>query len=130
MRTLYLVSTIYIVFAVTGCSTVEQPASHSTYNTKQITGPIQQPACATKNNPLKVSFYTHSTPSVPYKIIGEESISKYNLGGNKRQEANIRDGMRELAAAMGGDAIINIKHDSKSVSGTIVAYLNKEITKG
>ena len=34
--------------------------------------------------------------------------------------------MRELAAAMGGDAIINIKHDSKSISGTVVAYQQAE----
>src|SRR5690348_1468602 len=119
MRILYPLGIIYISLALTSCSTVEQPCPVC----QQKNSKPQQTALATSpKNPLKVAFYTHTKPPVPYKVIGDESISKFNLGGNKRQEANIRDGMRELAAAMGGDAIINIKHDSKSISGTIVAY--------
>lgn len=117
MRILYLLSVIYIGFALTSCaSSIEQPANPI--------NPAKKPAATASNkNPMTVTFYKKGTnPKMPYKIIGEESISKYNLGGIKRQEGNVRDAMRQLAAAMGGDAVINLKHDAKSISGTVIAY--------
>lgn len=125
MRTLYLLSIIYIGFALTSCAT-EHPVPRSDSST---TASVHQPVASPKSpNPQKVAFYTKSHPNIPYTVIGEETISKFNQGGNKRQEANIRDGMRELAAAMGGDAVIDIKHDSQSVSGTVVAYVKRADT--
>lgn len=115
MRIPYLLGTISVILLLNGCAnTTEQPSS------KQSAANNQQNR--EKKNPLTVSFYTKGKPKVPYEIIGEETISKFNTGGHKRQEAYIRDGMRELAAAMGGDAIIDIKHDAKSITGTVVAY--------
>lgn len=130
MRILYLLSVIYIGFALTSCSSTHQPVNDQK-NKPITTTPIPPTASHKKKNPLTVTFYTKGQPNVPYTIVGQESISKFNMGGNKRQEANIRDGMRELAAAMGGDAVINIKHDSNSISGTVVAYQkDKAVTKG
>lgn len=130
MRILYLLSLIYIAFALTSCTTNQSdPRIFQPVTTR----PIEPATHHQKKNPLTVSFFTKGQPNVPYKIVGQESISKYNLGGNKRQEANIRDGMRELAAAMGGDAVIDIKHDSKTITGTVVAYLSgkeKNISNG
>lgn len=125
MRTLYLLATICISLVLTGCG-VEQPANNQV-NKPVATPPIQPPPCMVKKkkNPLTVSFYTKGHPKEPYIIVGQESISKFNMG-NKRQEANIRDGMRELAAAMGGDAVIDIKHDAKSITGTVVAYQKED----
>lgn len=121
MRTLYLLSIIYIGLALTSCTSAESTAA-APQSGSSLTTPIPAPTCTTtKKNPLKVSLY-NSKPKVPYTIIGKETISKFNMGGNKRQEATIRDGMRELAAAMGGDAVINIQHDAKTVTGTVVAY--------
>jgi hypothetical protein len=85
------------------------------------------PACAyppkKEKDPISVSVYNHGQkPAEPYQVIGTETISKYNFVGVKRQEASIRDVMRKLAASMGGDAIINIKHQDKTVTGTVVAY--------
>lgn len=126
MRTLYLVTTIYIGLLLSGCSNMNTAANNPAPTPKVAANqPIKLPTDQVRphpKNPLAVTFYTHSKPNAPYTIVGLETISKYNDGGNKRQEATIRDGMRELAAAMGGDAVINIKHDSKSISGTVVAY--------
>ncbi|MHB1949002.1 MAG: hypothetical protein ACYCQI_12920 [Gammaproteobacteria bacterium] len=117
MRILYLLGTIYVIFALTSCAnTTEQSSSNQAHPAPPIT-PTKE-----KKNPLAVSFYTKEQPKVPYEVLGEESVSKFNPGGHKRQEAYIRDGMRELAAAMGGDAIINIKHDAKTITGTVVAF--------
>lgn len=74
-------------------------------------------------NPITVSLYTKGTkPHQSYKVIGLETVSKYNHVGIKRQEANIRDTMRKLAAAMGGDAIINLKYSNKKVQGTVISF--------
>jgi hypothetical protein len=119
MRILYLLGIIYVVLVLSSCAnTTEQSSSNQTH---------PAPVTKEKKNPLAVSFYTKEQPKVPYEVLGEESISKFNPGGHKRQEAYIRDGMRELAAAMGGDAIINIKHDAKTITGTVVAF--KDTTK-
>ncbi|SRR5579883_1577978 len=124
MKILYPLSVIYIGLSLVGCATTDQTGSCK----PMVAAPIKSPDCFCKKNPLKVSFYTTGHPSMPYKVIGVEHISEYNMGGNKRQEANIQDGMRELAAAMGGDAVINIKKDSKIITGTVVAF-QKENTK-
>lgn len=119
MRALYLLALIYIGFTLSSCSTVETPSSKSTF---------AQETNYKKKNPFSVSFYSHTKPKKPYMIIGEEHFSKFNSGGNKRQEAIIRDGMRELAAAMGGDAVIDLKHDNKSISGTVIAFQETPVT--
>lgn len=131
MRTLYLLGVIYLSVNLTSCT--ETQTNYQPMNTPIPSRPL---APAThhhhKKNPLTVTFLK-GKPKMPYKVVGLESISKFNLGGNKRQEASIRDGMRELAAAMGGDAVIDIKHDAKSISGTVIAYQgdkDKKISAG
>lgn len=122
MKPLYLLGVIYIGLAITSCSTLsnEQPIDKTTscktiaksHKTKR------QP-----KNPLTVSFYPKGiNPKKPFTIIGTETVSKYNMVGIKRQEGVIRDYMSQIAAAMGGDAVINITHNNKIVSGTVVSY--------
>ena len=120
MRILYLLGLIYTGLALISCATVDHPTS--TLNKPNITKPVKPALSHSKKTPLAVSFYTKGQPKIPFEIIGEESISKFNLGGGKQQEAYIRKGMRELAAAMGGDAVINVKHNTNSITGTVVAY--------
>ena len=127
MRTLYLLALIYIGFTLTSCASIDQPKNNLTHPTA-VTSPRTSPTCTTtrkKKNPLAVSLYTNSKPKLAYDVIGEESVSRYNQGGNKRQEAIIRDGMRELAANMGGDAVINLKYNGKVISGTVIAFQDK-----
>lgn len=74
-------------------------------------------------DPINVSFYNEKKKIVrPYQIMGKATVSKYNLAGIKRQEATVKNIMRNLAASLDGDAVIDIKHDAKSFSGTVVAY--------
>lgn len=127
MRILYLLSIIYISFALTSCMTMDQPYRKQSNSSMAAVKPLSS-ASLHKKNPLTISFYSKNKLKSPYIVIGKESISKFNMGGNKRQEASIRDGMRELAAAMGGDAVINIKHDANTISGTVIAYQNNKDT--
>ncbi len=134
MRILYSFVVICLSFTLTCCTTTptqqkyKNPHKNQHKNHPITHTPISSAATHQQKNPLKVTFYTKGQPKEPYTVLGEESISKFNLGGSKRQEANIRDGMRELAAAMGGDAVINIKNNGSAISGTVVAY-QKEKTE-
>lgn len=119
MRTLYRLSIIYIALGLSSCAAVS-----STSIPSKETSEVAKPSttrCA--KNPLTVTIHKKTSQlEKTYTIVGQQSISKYNRSGIKRQEAYIRDTMRELAAAMGGDAVIDVKHDGKTITGTVVAF--------
>jgi hypothetical protein len=74
-------------------------------------------------NPQWVTFYTsQNKPQRPYRIIGTATISKYNLFGIQRQEATLQTMMQKLAASIGGDAVINIMHDTQSIQANVIAF--------
>lgn len=121
MKALFLIITIVLFF--TGCAThqcCEQPVQNCCGQTAKI-----NPPTSLKKNPIAVAFYDNK-PTTPYKVIGTETVSKYNGVGIKRQEASIHDAMRNLAAAMGGDAIIDVMHDDKTVTGTVIGFENNK----
>lgn len=126
MKTLYLLAAIYTGCTLAGCAEIN--TTHTTHT--KIHSPHKVTSKATPpnaqyfpKNPMTVSFYpTGKDPKHPYVVLGKETISKYNVVGIKRQEASIHDAMRNLAAAMGGDAVINIQLDGKTVTGTVIAY--------
>ncbi len=121
MRTLYLLLSIYTGLFLSGCSTAD--------NQDSANRPTQQAAVKTKN-PLAVAVYTDKKPlKAPYTVIGQAVISNYNPGGIKRQEACIHDAMRDLAARMGGDAVINLAKDEKTVTGTVIAFQSEKAQK-
>jgi hypothetical protein len=107
-----LISSILIGLALTGCSTINKTPPAPSHKLQY-------------KNPITVSFYPEGIPNTPYTIIGDTFVSQYNKAGNKRQEATIHDAMRSKAALMGGDAIINIKRNDKTVTGTVIVYQPK-----
>jgi len=76
-----------------------------------------------KKDPMGVAVYNENKP-IPqnYKVIGKETVSQYNSVGIKRQVASVKHIMRELAAAIGGDAVINVHRNDNTIQGTIIAY--------
>jgi len=121
MRTLYLLTAIYTGLFLSACSTAG--SSDQATKTQNATPATTKQAAIKLKNPLTVAVYTKKQPlPAPYTILGLATISKYNLSGIKRQEAYIHDAMRALAAAMGGDAVINLNKDDKTVTGTVIAY--------
>jgi hypothetical protein len=123
MKISYLLVAI-MGFTLSGCSSISsvQPVNKQVQNSSKTAPPIQK--C--HRNPMEVSFYTNGVnPSNPYTVVGNASVSQYNMAGNKRQEATIHDAMRSAAASMGGDAVINLKRNDATVSGTVIAYQPK-----
>jgi hypothetical protein len=130
MKSLYLLLIIYIGLSLLGCTTSCKP--EYTQNAKKTQTALNQPPVSQPNekNPLTVAVYTEGQkPSNPYKVLGTETVSKFNYGGIKRQIANIHDAMRNLAAKMGGDAVINVAHDERNVTGTVITYQNDQKPK-
>lgn len=115
---LSLLSMIMMGFVLSSCSTMNgtQPIHNPPQKTVKTTASQQM------KSPIAVSFYPAGKPNKPFTVLGNATVSKYNTAGHKRQEATIHDAMRTKAASMGGDAIINIRRDDNTVSGTVIAY--------
>lgn len=117
---------ISIALVLTACTTISEEKPVDVISGKPSNlQPYIPPHCPAppKKDPLNVSIYNRGIrPHGPYKVIGLETVSKYNHVGIKRQEANIRDTMRDIAAAMGGDAIIDLRYEKHVVTGKVVAY--------
>ncbi|MDR3477603.1 MAG: hypothetical protein P4M14_06185 [Gammaproteobacteria bacterium] len=132
MRTLYPLSAIFIALILTSCATTDSTTSPSatvqaTQQTTSATNDMTTPAtappkCHHKKNPLNVSFLTSQKPQRPFLVLGETKVSKFNLVGIKRQEATLREILSQEAASLGGDAVMNIKHDDHTVTATVIAY--------
>lgn len=120
MRTLYLLLFIYTGLFLSACSTLDHPSKAA----KKQHKPTQQAAAQTKD-PFAVAVYSKDPP-LPYTVVGTAVVSEYNHSGIKRQEACIRDAMRNKAAKMGGDAVIHLDKDGKMVRGTVVAFQSEK----
>ena len=117
-RLIALFFTIPTIISLGACSSMNATAP----NTKTQTSANPMPP----KDPVTVSFYSNDKPlKHPYKILGKATVSKYNLVGIKRQEAVLKDKLRNLAAAAGGDAVINITRSKDAVTGTIITFEKK-----
>ena len=121
MKTLYLLGVIYIALITQGCASTDglKSSSKPISPTEQT---LQAPKSQHLKDPIKVSFLPPEKKlGLPYQVLGKAKVSKYNLVGVKRQEATIRDIMRQLAASVNGDAVIDLKHEQASVTATFIA---------
>lgn len=139
MKRLYLFVAIFIGFSVTACTTVKNPTQPplEKHAPKKV-APCQ--TCAVEQqlsmntsldqfkSPYAVKVYPKGiNPNNPYKVLAKKSVSKYNLAGNKRPEALVHDALCDMAASMGGDAVINVTRDDSKVTGEVVAFENKKM---
>jgi hypothetical protein len=118
MKPLYLLGIINVALIMSGCAST---VSHQTLEPEQQTI-IVPTKCHVHKDPLNVSVITKEKPAHPYTVVGKARVSKYNVAGNKRQEATIRDIMRQLAASLNGDAVIEVKNMEKEITATIITY--------
>lgn len=115
MKQLYLGLGIFIVLALSSCS-----ISHTNNHPTTVS---QLKKVQLEKDPMAVAFYPKGkAPAHPYKVIAKETVSKFNAGGIKRQKATLHDVLSQLAASVGGDAIINVKQDNQKISGEVVKF--------
>jgi hypothetical protein len=120
MRLLYLFTMVNAALIVSGCNYSMQNPPATVIRTQTTT--IIPPCHKTHKNLQQISLMTKPVINRPYEVLGQATVSKFNAGGVKRQEATIRDLMREFAASMDGDALIDIKTDDNNISATVIAY--------
>ena len=103
---------------LTGCATKPSPDSA---HPQPPHSPPAQTASTEPKDPAAITLL-QETPPAHYTVIGEATVSKYNVAGIKRQKAIIQDRLRELAASMGGDAIMHLKNEGGYITGTVISY--------
>lgn len=120
MKLINLILYVSFGLVLSACATTAKSNKIAT-STSSVTTQSQN----TTKNPIAVTIYTgKQKPEKPYVVLGQETVSKYNIVGIKRQEANLKDSIRHLAARRGGDAVIEITNHVDSISYTVISYKN------
>jgi hypothetical protein len=118
MRTLYLLVVINVALILSSCAVTHTPPP-TPINPQHVR---HWKHCHHHKDPVNVSFLKVTPPDCPYRVLGEARVSRFNDVGIKRQEATIRDLMREQAASLDGDAVINIRKEDRIITATVIAY--------
>lgn len=123
-KSIHLLSTITIVSLLSSCCHPHRSPTQLASNFIQ-----RQQVVATTNeyypkkNPLAVTIYNNGqAPRLPYRVIGVATISKHNLLGVQRQNQTMNNMMKTLAADFGGDGLINLNENDKTIQAHIIAY--------
>ena len=125
MRMSFILYVLCFAFALTGCTTPLPKSQHATKTIKQ--GEAMISYATAKHKPKGggniVAFYPREANlKRPYRIIGKEIVSRYNFIGLERRTKTMNEIMKNLAASMGGDAVINITADNLKVEGTVISF--------
>lgn len=116
--------TIAFAFLLGSCSSTGQSptqlASNFIYQQKIV--PTTKNTYPAKN-PQKITLYTNEQkPLTPYRIIGVATVAKHNLIGMQREEATLNDMIKNLAASMGGDGLINVSTNEEFMEANIIQF--------
>jgi hypothetical protein len=119
---------IAFIAALTGCSsTTGQSTTQVASNiinrqNVTITTP-QYLAPAAGKNPQNIAFYSKTKePHAPYRVIGTATVSKYNLLGVERKNDTMHTMMKDLAASVGGDGLIDVSSNKDSLQANIIQF--------
>jgi hypothetical protein len=74
-----------------------------------------------KTNPADVEVFMSKKPSKKFIEIGTVTSSK-NVGIFSRTQEKTYQELKEKAASIGGDAIINLTEDISQVKGVVIKY--------
>ena len=119
-----IIAAIVVAFLLGSCS-AKQPTTIQTaanfINRQNVVHTTKEFYAA--KDPKKITVFTQEkTPYTAYRVIGKATISKYNLLGLKREETTLKEMMKNLAASIGGDGIIDIHNNNDALQATIIQY--------
>ncbi len=118
--------TLAVTLLLGACSTVHKGQSTTQVATNfiqqqnvEMTFPIQYPP----KNPQNIAVYSNEkSPHTAYRVIGIAKVSKYNLLGMEREQATIHAMMKNLAASIGGDGIIDVSSNKEGLQAHVIAF--------
>jgi len=124
MRKSLFLYVLCFALALPGCTTTKPQSQHAAKVIKHGETLVSYTTHKHKPKPgAAVAFYPEeSYLKRPYRVIGKETVSRYNFIGLERQTAALNQIMKSLAASMGGDAVINITADNQKVEGTVISF--------
>ena len=125
MRKSFFFYVFCFAFALSACTTTQtSPSIQASTKVKHGENLISYVTHRHQAKPGNtVAFYPHeSAVEHPYRIIGKETISRFNFIGMERQSKTLHELMKSLAASMGGDAVVNISADTQKVEGTVISF--------
>lgn len=74
-------------------------------------------------SPQTVSWYTNQKkPGAAYRIIGVAKVPKRNMLGMARENEAMHSMMKNLAASIGGDGLIDEKSTERDMQANVIAY--------
>lgn len=116
--------TMAVAFFLASCTTTGQSptqvASHF-INRENIVATTTERYPA-KNPQTVALFVNDKAPHTAYRVIGVATISRYNLLGMQRKEDTLRDMMKNLAASIGGDGLINISSNREAMQASVIQF--------
>ena len=120
-------STLLIIaaFLLQGCAATHgrTPTQVATnYIHKQQVTPTTAESYPAKSPQFIALYMSNQTPHTAYKIIGVASVSKYNLLGMQRESVDMHGIMKNLAASIGGDALINVSDNEHDMQANVIQF--------
>ena len=118
------ITTVVLLNGLTGCARTHHTPTQAASNLIQRQSVVSMSSeYYPAKNPQTVAMYNdNQSPHTAYRVIGIATISKYNLLGSPRQDATMNVMMKNLAASMGGDGLINVSENSDAMQAHIIAY--------
>ncbi|RDI48775.1 YajG family lipoprotein [Aquicella lusitana] len=126
MKMSYPIMAVIAVAFLGGCATKGQTTDPtqvaSNFINRQHVVATTKDTYPAKNAKNVALFSEHKTPHAPYRVIGVATVSKYNILGMKREDETIHTMMKNLAASIGGDGIIDVSSNHESMKANIIAF--------
>ena len=114
---------VLIALLIGGCSTgrsTTQVASNF-INKQQVVMLIKD--TYTPKNPRLITLYANDqSPHTAYRVIGIATVSKHNLLGMERREPLLKNMMKNLAASVGGDGLIEVKNKNDAIEAQVIQF--------
>lgn len=122
MRMLRLL--LICAFLLEGCSTTGQSSTQlaSNFIQRQHVTTITKEKYPPKKPEHVALYINQDKPMMPYRVIGVATVARHNFMGLSREDSTIHDMMKNLAASVGGDGLININEVKDGIQATIIQY--------
>ena len=123
MRKIFLLSlSLLLIMALAGCARIRSKNTGDTTEPKKARVDKAEKKSNTSAADIEI-FWGDEKPSRPYKAIGQVSTYRFNkFTGFSISDDKVYETLKRMAAKKGGNAIISIREDFASKSGTVIVF--------